>query len=290
LITRFYLVFCLLFVVSLTANAQLIGYRLAFNTSAFMNELGQPDQLHPDVLSATPANYTNKYTLQPTLGFEGEILFQVSPMSNIGIELEYSKLKGYNNTPPAYNYYLTPYYEDFQSGGELFTKPVDFETTMINVAVNWKYFFFEKSPVKPFLKLTGVVSFIGPDFMVKNGEDAAVLESQSPILYSRGTSNSDQGKLPVFHLGGGIGFDYALNKRWSIQVDGTLTVINSDLINGVPNFTYALDGETEMLYYNKCWSLTTQISAGIVYYIEVGGQRGGRGTTDPHLPFYRRKL
>jgi len=289
-VTRFYLVFCLFFVVSFTANAQLIGYRLAFNSSVFVNELGQPDQMHPDVLSVTPANYTNKYTPQPTLGVEGEILFQVSPMSNIGIELEYSKLKGYNNTPPAYNYYLTPYYEDFQSGGELFTGPVAFETTMLNVAVNWKYFFFEKSPVKPFFKLSGVVSFIGPDFMVKNEEDAAALESQSPILYSRGTSNSDQGKLPVFHLGGGVGFDYALNKRWSIQVDGTFTVINSDLINGVPNFTYALDGETAMLYYNKCWSLTAQVSAGIVYYIEVGGKRGGRGTTDPSLPFYRRKL
>ncbi len=289
LLTRFYLVFCLFFVVSFTANAQFIGYRLAFNSSAFMNELGPPDELHPDIWLATPANYTNKYTPQPTLGVEGEILFQVSPMSHFGIELEYSKLKGYNNTPPAYNYYLTPYYEDFQSEGMFVTgRPLAFNTTMLNVAVNWKYFFLEKSPVKPFLKLTGVVSFIGTDFTVKDAVDAEGLDSQ--ILYSRGTSNSDQGKLPVFHLGGGIGFDYSLSNRWSIQVDGTFTVINSDLINGVPNFTYALEGETAMLNYNKCWSLTTQISAGLVYTIEVGGQRGGRGKTDPSLPFYRRKF
>ncbi len=288
LLARIYSIIFLLFAVSFTANAQIIGYRLALNSSVFMNELGDPEVPHPDVLLATPTIHTKKFKPQPTVGVEGEILFQVSPMSHFGIELEYSKIKGFNNTPPVYNYYLTPYYKDFQTGGEFITSPIAFQTAMFNVAANWKYFFFEKSPLKPFFKLTGVVSFIGTDFSIKNSEDATELDSE--ILYSRGTSNSEQKKLPVFHLGGGIGFDYEIDDRWSIQVDGTLTAINTDLMNGVPNFTYVVEGEKAMLNYNKCWSLTTQISAGIVYYIEVGGQRGGRGKSNPSLPFYRKKM
>lgn len=278
--------FILFFSILAVGNSQVIGFRLAANSGMFINELGESDVPHPDALAQTPAISTQKFKMQPTIGVEGEILFQVSPMSHFGIELEYSKLKGYNETPPIYNYYLTPYYAQYQDYYS--ADPVAFNTTLINVAVNWKYFFFKQSPFKPFVKLTGVVAFVGTDFTFKDNPDPDIFESD--ILYSRGTSNSEQEKLPAFHLGGGIGFDYLLSDHWSLQADLTSTVINSDIINGVPNFTYENIDDKDMLLYNKRSSLTAQISLGIVYTIEVSeSTRGGSGKADPSLPFYRRK-
>lgn len=279
-------IFILLFSILGVGKSQVIGFRLAANSGMYINELGESDVPHPDALEQTPAISTLNFKRQPTIGVEGEILFQVSPMSHFGIELEYSKLKGYNETPPIYNYYLTPYYANYQ---DYYTAdPVAFNTTLINVAANWKYFFFKNSPFKPFVKLTGVVSFIGTDFTFNEDPNPEFFESD--ILYARGTSNSEQEKLPAFHLGGGIGFDYKLTDQWSLQADLSLTVINSDIINGVPNFTYENIDNKDMLLYNKRASLTAQISVGVVYSIEVSGSsKRGSGKSDPSLPFYRRK-
>jgi hypothetical protein len=49
-----------------------------------------------------------------------------------------------------------------------------------------------------------------------------------------------------------------------------------------------VDGN-DMLKYQKNPSVTLQISAGIVYYIELIGQPGVKGKADPTLPFYRKK-
>lgn len=268
-----------------TASSQIIGFRFATNTNIFFNELGESDVPHPDAYLLSPALSSDKYTPQPTIGFEGEVLFQVSPMSLFGVELEYSKLKGFNNNPPYYNYYLTPYFEQYQESYN--NAPVAYNTTLFNVAVNWKYFFFRNSPFKPFVKLTGVVAFVGTDFRYKEIPDAEL--SEWDVLYARGTSNSDQEKWPAFHVGGGIGFDYEFAEYWSFQIDATSTVINSDIINGAPNFTYLKEDGTGMLKYQKHPSLILQISAGLVYYIDVKGSTGSSGKTNPHLPFFRKK-
>lgn len=280
------LILLLFFVATGAAKSQLIGFRLAANSNLFVNELGASDVPHPTALDATPALSTQRFVSKPTVGVEGELLFQVSPMSHFGVELEYSKLKGYNNNPPFYNYYLTPYFKQFQDS--YFDAPVSFNTTLFNVAVNWKYFFYKTSPLKPFVKLTGVVAFVGTDYTFKDNPDPDNFESD--VLYARGTSNSDQEKWPAFHFGGGVGFDYSFDERWSLQVDGTATVINSGIINGVPNFTYEKVDAKDMLRYNNRSSLAAQISVGLVYAIQVGdSKRGGEGKTDSNLPFYRKK-
>lgn len=268
-----------------SAKSQIVGFRFATNTNLFITELGESDVPHPDAYLSSPALSSDKYTPQPTIGFEGEVLFQVSPMSLFGVELEYSKLKGYNDNPPVYNYYLTPYFEDFQRSGEYFNNPVAYNTTLFNVAVNWKYFFFRNSQFKPFVKLTGVVAFVGTDFTYKDSPDFL----ESDVLYARGSSNSDQEKWPAFHVGGGIGFDYEFAEHWSFQIDATSTVINSDIINGAPNFTYINEDGGDMLKYQKHPTLTMQISAGLVYYIEVRGSGGSSGKTNSSFPFYRKK-
>lgn len=287
------------FTMLLSANGQVVGFRLGLNSGMFLDELGDPDVPHPEAWEKYPASYSEKYTWQPTVGVEGEILFQVSPMSHFGVELDYTKLKGYNDVAPFYNYYLTPYFEQFQDAEQFkeyfYAEPVAFNTTLFNVAANWKYFFFKSSPLKPFIKLTGVVSFVGTDYTFKElpsfSQMANEVQPESDVLYARGTSNSEQEKFPAFHLGGGIGFDYSITENWSLQVDATATVVNTDLINGAPNFTYLQEDGKEILRHNQRPSLTMQLSAGLVYYIEVLGQkgRGGQGKTDSTLPFYRRK-
>lgn len=288
IIRKLILVFFVSTILFAPARAQLIGFRLGVNSGMFINELGTSDIPHPDVLDATPALSSKKFKAQPTVGAEAEILFQVSPMSHFGIELEYAKLKGYNNTPPVYNYYLTSYYYKFQPGGEFITDPVAYNTTLLNLAANWRYFFFESSPLKPFVKLTGVVTFLGTNYTLKEIPDSYVLESE--LLYARGTSRSDQKMLPAFHIGGGVGFEYSFSDRWSLQADFTATAINSEIVDGVPNFTYTVEEGAELLNNNKQFSLITQISVGIVYSIEVSGpSKAGSGKTDPNFPFYRKK-
>lgn len=266
---------------SFFTSAQVIGFRFAANSSVLLSEFGPSDVPHPDAIPLTPAQSSTRFTPQPTTGIEGEILFQISPSSFFGIEVDYSQLKGFNNNPPYYNFFL-PYFDEFHE--DVFLSSIKYKTTLINLAVNYKYFFFKEKTFQPFVKLTGVVAFVGTDLTYKDLPEEPV---SSDILYTRGTANSDQKKWPVFHLGGGIGFSYDLSDRMAFQVDGTATVVNSGIVNGVPNFTYI--PEEDLLRYNRRLSLTAQISVGVVYFFEVESGGAGGGRTFPERPFYRKK-
>lgn len=280
------IVILLLFLIlSIFVNAQVIGFRLAANSGMMLSEFGPSDVPHPTALNLTPAQSTERFSPQPTVGFEGEILFQISPSSFFGIEVDYTHLKGMNDTPPYYNYYLTPYFQDFQN--EYYKAPIKYNTHLWNLAVNYKYFFFKEKVFQPFVKLTGVVAFVGTDLKYQEIQQVPVIESD--VLYARGTANSDKKKWPVFHLGGGVGFSYDLSKRLAFQMDATATVVNSGIVNGVPNFTYILNDTENVLRYNRRLSLTAQVSVGIVYYLEIESGGSGGGRTSPELPFYRRK-
>ncbi|MFV0590591.1 MAG: hypothetical protein ACK5M7_04340 [Draconibacterium sp.] len=288
----------LLFFLGNYASAQLMGFRFALNSGLLVTELGKSDALHPDALALTPATASETFTPQPTIGAEAEILFQISENAFFGIELDYTHLKGYNDNPPWYNYYLTPYFSEYQPVDYVYA-PIKYNTTLFNLAVNYKYFFFKEKVLQPFVKLTGVVALVGTDLKYQGipefwGDgtvsvpDVPVIESD--VLYARGTANSNLRKWPTFHFGGGIGFSYDISDHLAFQIDGTVTFLNSGIINGVPNFTYVQENNENILRYNRHLSLTTQISAGIAYTFEVntGGKEVG-GKIDPHFPFYRRK-
>lgn len=300
-------IICLLFILIALpgiSKAQLIGFRIAANSGMLISEFGSSDVPHPDAIANTPAQSTERFTPQLSYGFEGEVLFQISEHEFFGVEVDYSTLKGFNDNPPFYNYYLTPYFNQYQD--EYIQSAIKYNTTLINLAVNFKHFFLPESNFQPFVKLTGVVAFVGTDLSYKEhpvytemtgGYDPETniawdgfitTEPESDILYARGTSNSDQKKWPAFHGGFGIGFSYDITDKLAFQADATATVFNSGIINGVPNFTYSVNDD--LLKYNRRLSLTTQISAGLVYYIEVEtGRRGGGGKVDPNLPFYLKK-
>lgn len=274
-----------LLILSLLANAQVIGFRLAANSGMLISEFGPSDvPLDP---AQNPALSTERFSPQPTIGIEGEILFQIAPSSFFGIEIDYTHLKGNNDNPPYYNYFHTPYFQEFQDNFS--NAPIKFNTHLWNVAVNYKYFFFKEKTFQPFVKVTGVVAFVGTDLKYQENPDLGASGTNSDLLYSRGTTNSEQKKWPVFHMGGGLGFSYDLNKRLALQADATATVVNSGIVDGVPNFTYVQENGEDLLRYNRRLSLTTQISLGVVYTIEVESGGTGGGRTTPERPFYRRK-
>ncbi len=279
-------IICLLFILITLpgiSKAQLIGFRIAANSGMLISEFGSSDVPHPDAIANTPAQSTERFTPQLSYGFEGEVLFQISEHEFFGVEVDYSTLKGFNDNPPFYNYYLTPYFNQYQD--KYIQSAIKYNTTLINLAVNFKHFFLPESNFQPFVKLTGVVAFVGTDLSYKDSPDAGL---ETDVLYARGTSNSDQKKWPAFHGGFGIGFSYDITDKLAFQADATATMFNSGIINGVPNFTYSVSDD--LLKYNRRLSLTTQISAGLVYYIEVEtGRRGGGGKVDPNLPFYLKK-
>ena len=73
-----------LLILSFFANAQIIGFRLAANSGVLLSEFGPSDvSMYP---AQNPAQSTERFTPQPTIGFEGELLFQISPNSFFGIE------------------------------------------------------------------------------------------------------------------------------------------------------------------------------------------------------------
>jgi hypothetical protein len=286
-------VFVLVVVGAFSVNAQLLGFRVAANSGMLISELGTSDVPHPDALLASPATSSEKFTPQLSAGLEAELLIQISEKTYFGVELDYTHLKGFNDDPPVFNYFLTPYFQQYQN--EFIISPLEYNTRLFNVAVNYKYFFMPDKVWTPFVKLTGVVALVGTelkysgfapdeflaDYGVNDGAD---------VLYARGTSTSEQKKWPAFHVGGGIGFDYAFSDRLLFEIDGTCTVLNSGIIDGVPNFTYSREEGAELLKYNRRLSLTTQISVGLVFLFEIGdGGRGGDGRIDPNLPFYRNK-
>lgn len=276
------IVFLLPFLIlSIFVNAQVLGFRLAANSGVLLTEFGPSDVYIKPMIQDVPQS-TKRFTPQPTIGFEGEVLFQISPSSFFGIEVDYTHLKGLNDNPPYYNYFYTSYFQDFQN--KFYQEAIKYNTHLWNLAVNYKYFFFKEKVFQPFIKLTGVVSFVGTELSYKDLPDAGL---ESDILYARGTTNSDQKKWPVFHMGGGVGFSYDLSKRMAFQMDATATVVNSGIVDGVPNFTNL--PKQGILRYNRRLSLTAQISVGIVYYLEIESGGSGGGRTSPELPFYRRK-
>jgi len=271
-----------------SGSAQNPSFRFAVNTGLFSDELGKADVPHPLIELFSPAEAAENFAMQASPGIEAEVLFPLFEKWFVGVEIESMKLRGYNDAPPLYNYYLTPY-----SPIDTFVfSPVKFQSSLLNILVNWRYFFSSVSDIKPFVKFSTGVAFIGTDFTFKNPADAESVEMD--VLYARGTRNNDNPKWPAFYAGTGLGVDYKISDNLSIQLEGNAIVINSDIVNGVPNFSYVNDEGKELLKYRNRQSLLFQVSAGVKYSLDSdfglpGRGKEKKGKTGTYLPFYRRK-
>lgn len=276
-------------------NAQNPTFRFGVNSDWFKNELGAEDVNHPLLDLFLPANNTAVFAPDINYGIEGEVLFPVSVKSFIGVEFESNTLSGSNVDSTLFNFLLTPY----NAIDTFILAPYAYKTSLLNILANYKYRFNSGETLTPFLKLTCGVSFVATDFTFKNDETALGLDTN--ILYSRGTSNSSNSKKPALKIGAGLGLDYKISDNVFLQIEGAANIINSDIVDGVPNFTYENNDGKEILKNRQRQALAFQVSASLCYSMDQDmkmGTKSGRagrksrgksGKADSHLPFYRKK-
>ncbi len=272
-----------------------LTFRVAVNYSMFQSEPGSTNSIvDPFAELLQQVDGTRDFKNDIAYGFEAEILKPLTEKLSIGVEFENSKYSGYNDNPIYYNYFTSPFY----LWPTYNQQPLLFETNVLSILANIRYFFMPENTFSPYIKTFGGISYISTDLRFKNPEDQTNLYDP---LYSRGTKLSegegwDKSSQPALNVGAGIGFKYfIMNNAW-IYTDASISYINTDIINGIPNFSYnETSGISE---HDARASLTAQFSVGIAYSLgsispsKKGKSKGGKsssGKADSNFPFYRRK-
>ena len=149
-----------------------------------------------------------------------------------------------------------------------------------------------KKTISPFIKFTGGLSFVGTELNYEDKDYAT--EQGLDYLYAIGTSNTEKSKEAALYYGGGAGINFALTDYFSLYIDGTVAVINSDKVNGVPNYDY--DEVEAIVNPVGNQSFVTQFSVGLVFIpggsdSNIKGKGGVKrtGRTSEYFPFYRQK-
>ncbi|MCG6188779.1 hypothetical protein [Maribellus maritimus] len=277
---------------------QILKYRVGVNYGKFNDEVGKDEVEHPLIENLSNPNATEfVHAFEP--GFEAEIMQLWSPNIETGIELDFSKFSGSNDIPPYYNYILA---QDFPEITHRVTEPIVYESSALNLILNFRYYFAPDGSINPFFKAFGGLSFVGAEY---NYEDLSVWETVwseegTGVLYAVGTENSDQPKETAVCYGFGAGLDFALNEQISLYLDGTVSFIGTDKLDGIPNYDYVVETQNLKAVGNRAF--VTQISLGIVFTSKTdlglnknsgknkkGSGVKGTGRTTPWRPFYRQK-
>lgn len=324
----------LILIVPFATDAQSnLKIRLSGNTTSFLGEPNGDEVLHPDYetynndLTNNDGNPFSDFTNQGKLGFEAELMMALSEKVWLGFEVGSSNFKGYNYNTPKYNLFGTDYPQtalrelqttqwiplNFQELDSL-----EYESSLINLLVNMR-FYLSSGRFRPFVKLHSGVSFIATElkyytydgwppsylniFINSVQIDPADYEFNGPTIYSRGTSTSPEGRWPALNIGAGLGFEYQINEKISLYAGYTYSMINSDILDGRPNFDYNDDVDSPdfgLLERFNTFGNTGRISFGLTYSIGEGvsiisgGSKGGKvggssGRQHPYLPFYEVK-
>lgn len=323
----------LILIVPFATDAQSnLKIRLSGNTTSFLGEPNGDEVLLPEYETFNNDITNSKYpfddfTNQGKLGFEAELMLALSEKAWLGFEIGTSNFKGYNYNPPKYNLFGTNYYQTaFRELGTTQWIPLNFQdpdsleykTSMINLLVNMR-FYLSTGRFRPFVKLHSGVSFIATELAYYTNDvwppsdikiyvnsveiDPADYEFNGPTIYSRGTSTSPEGRWPALNIGAGLGFEYQINEKISLYAGYTYSMINSDILDGRPNFDYNDDVDSPdfgLLERFNTFGNTGRISFGLTYSlgegvsIISGGSKGGKvggssGRQHPYLPFYEVK-
>jgi opacity protein-like surface antigen len=323
----------LIILVPVASDAQTnLKLRLSGNTTTFLGEPAGDEVLWPDYAlyndTSSRAPFDN-FTHQGKLGFEAELMMALSEKVWLGFEVGTSNLKGYNYDPPFYNITMVPGYyqaelkengtDDWEPLVLLNPDSMRYSTSMVNLLVNLR-FYLSTGRFKPFVKMHSGVSFIGTELSyyteasswppLKYNDlvdiddplfDLSRYALNGPVIYSRGTASSDEGRWPALNIGAGLGFEFQINEKISLYAAYTYSMINSNLLDGRPNFDAEVDpsspnygqvpkqfntfGNTGRLSFGLTYSLGEGVS------IISGGSKGGKvggssGRQHPYLPFY----
>lgn len=313
----------LLLVFPIVISAQnAIKVRVSGNWARFMGEPQGEEVIYPLISDIIEQEGPfSDFTHQGNFGLNAEFMYSLSEKAWVGLELSTTRLKGFNDNPPPYNFQYTDFNQlqvrilDIQETLLLpeIQYPLAYNTSLINLLVNFR-FYFSTGRFRPFAKIHSGVSFIATELALKNSSDwppagytvfvdgvaqpAENLDFGAPVLFSRGTSSSPEGRVPALNLGAGIGFEYQINEILSVYADYTYAMVNSDLIDGKPNFDF--NETTSRLERFNTFGNIGSFNLGICYslgegFALFGGSRnsvkksGKGGRQHPYLPFYEIK-
>lgn len=277
----------LMFVSVLNFAQDGIKFRVAVNTGLFLSEPGSGDAVIDPLAAAGPLpDGKADFSSRVKLGLEAEISIPVSETFALGVEIKDTKYGGNNDNPVYYNYFASAYSPILNYQQE----PLIYDTDVISLLGDLRFYPLGQSTFTPYLKVFGGIAMIGTDLRFKNVADQ--VDIMDP-LYSRGTrlSISEPDRFSTAQFGGGIGFDYQLPGNFSVCTELSLSYINSDIIDGVPNFTY--DAGKSRSVYHGLSTMATQLSAGVSYAFGGSGKskygRPGSGRSRGSSPFSRRR-
>lgn len=302
-----------------------IKVRLSGNWARFMSEPQGDEVIYPLIenLLLNEVEYS-EFSHQGSLGLDAEVMLSLSDKAWFGLELSNTNFRGVNEYPPLYNFLFTSLNQlkvDILDIGtslpineEVMGYPLSYNTSLINILANFRLYFSSEGLIRPFIKVHSGVSLIGTEMAFKNNSDWPLpglvifvdgvpqatenLNFGAPILFARGTSNSVEGRVPALNFGGGIGCEFQINDKFSVYADYTFSMINSDILDGRPNFDY--NDVTSRLERFNTFSNLSKISFGVCYTLGenfniIGGKGGGSkgsaktGRQHPYLPFYELK-
>lgn len=283
-------IFTFLFATQLVSG-QVFRYKIGGNFSGFNSEVGKKETIYPlvNVLSSPAStSFTNKYNF----GFETELIRPWTKNLETGLEIEYARYSGVNDYPPYYNFYFTKYAPE-----NIKSEAIAYNSSTINFLANLKYFFFPSNQINPFIKVFAGSSLVSTELNYKNLD--VVINNKNQVIFALGTNNSPEPKKTAFHYGLGGGVNYNLSEKLAFYIDGNVSVINSNFLDGIPNYDFSLPNGNNFFTVSSSKSLVSQFSFGLVFTTlsfeipkmkkKTPEVKKGGGKTTKYLPFYREK-
>ena len=253
----------LLFVVFMlfeTGTAQVIRSRLSANSGIFLGEVSKKE-IPPPLVNSHPGSQDFKPALKP--GAELEIIAPFSRTFEMGVQFGYDNYAGHTPTAPLYNFFLSRY-NPMPLSNRYPDEALIYDTHILKILGTARWYFLSYSKeLNFFMKYFGGVAFTGADFTFDNPVHSVRYEVG--VLHSRGTKNSDFPKTSGITGGAGLGAAYRLSDRFDLYFDATASLINSDIVNGVPNYNYVTVDNVNRMERTNAISATMQASIGIIY-------------------------
>ena len=282
-----------------------LKFRFSGNSTRFLKEPQGKEINFPlvDTLKLYKGPFPD-FSHRGALGFEAEIYGALSDQFYLGFEIGNNLLTGENDNPGLFNFQFT---DSLQlSATDPLTDtiyiyrtndPLKYRTTLFSFMATFRFYPITTGLFRPFIKASAGLSLVGTELSLKNPsqwiEDTTLIYGP-PVLYS----TNRYGVVPALTVGGGVGFELQLTDKISLYTDLSYKMVNSDLMDGRPNFDF--NKKTGTLDRFNTWSLAGKLSFGIVYILNdnfslLGGgggtsKKGGLGgRTAPHLPYYELK-
>lgn len=244
------------------ASSQIFRYRLGVTSGFFMTEPGDAEKNHPDYSSIS---YKGAENFKPGLkaGADLEIMVPVTLDFELGLQFDYTNLSGRTETAPFYNFFITRY-NPLPDTYKYPNEALIYKTKIFNIQATSRYYILPLDDYMTFyLKAFGGISFVGTDFTFH--DPIYRVKYEVGTLYSLGTLNSEDPKESVFSGGGGLGFTYKVSELIDFFFEGTVSFINSDKVNGVPNFDFLVSQGEETLQQRDAWASVGKVSVGLLF-------------------------